>query len=85
MEAILVMPHSLMLRPNTEVFISWMFLNLIYRNLKGRPRDGSEGRPQNVGRTCPLESDIRSYRDVLKMSEGDVLKTSGGDVPWCYI
>ena len=51
----------------------------------GRPRDASEGRPEDVGRTSPLELHIRLYGYVLITSAGDALKTSVGDVPWRYI
>ena len=43
-----------------------------------RPWDVSEGRPQNVGRTCPLELQIRPYSDVLVMPTRDVLKRLQG-------
>ena len=48
-------------------------------------KDVSEERPQDVGRKCPLELQIRPYGDVLVTSAGDLLKTSAGDVPWHYI
>ena len=67
-----------MLTPNTEVIISWRFLSLTYRTIKGRLL-------RNVLRTCPLELNIRSYGDILITSAGDVLKTLIGDVPWSYI
>ena len=44
----------------------------------------SLGRPQDVGRTRPLELQIRPYRDVLVTSAEDLLKTLAGDVPWCH-
>ena len=43
--------------------------------------DTSEGRPQDVGRTRPLELNIRPYENVLITSAGDVLKTLAGDDP----
>ena len=45
----------------------------------------TEGCPQGVGRTRPLELNIRPYGDVFTTSVGDVLKMSVGDVPWRYI
>ena len=42
------------------------------------PRDTSEGRPQDVGRTHPLELPIRPYGDLLTTSDEDVLKISRG-------
>ena len=44
----------------------------------GRPQDVSEGRPQGVGWTTPLEVNIRRYEDVLKTSTGEVFKTLVG-------
>ena len=44
----------------------------------GRPQNVSEGRPQEVGRTPPLEVNIRRYENVLKISTGHVFKTSVG-------
>ena len=41
-----------------------------------------KGQPQGVGRTRPVELNIRQYGDVLITSVGDVFKTSEGDVPW---
>ena len=38
-----------------------------------------------MGRTCPLELNIRPYGDVLIRSAGGVLNTSVGDVPWRYM
>ena len=35
-EIILVIQHLLMLRPNTEVLISWTFLCLTYKTIQGR-------------------------------------------------
>ena len=70
-----------MLRPNTEVLISWTFLALLIEPYK----DVSQGRFQEVGGTHPLELNIRPYEDVLIRSVGDVLKTSVGDAPWRYI
>ena len=39
----------------------------------GRPQDVSDRRPEDVGRTCPLELHIRPYVDVLIMSAGGAL------------
>ena len=44
----------------------------------GRPQDVSEGHPQEVGRTPHLEINSRRYEYVLKISTGDVFKTSVG-------
>ena len=52
-------------RPNKDVW-------------EGRLRDVSEGRPQVVVRTHPLELHIRPYGDVFIASAGDVLKTPIG-------
>ena len=49
------------------------------------PHEVSQGRPQDVGMTSPLESNIRPYGDVLITPAENVLKTSVGDVPWRYI
>ena len=38
-----------------------------------------------MGRTCPLELNIRPYGDVLIRSARGVLNTSVGDVPWRYM
>ena len=51
----------------------------------GRFRKISEGRPQDVGRTPPLQFHSRPYRDILKTYAGDVLKTLVRDVPRRYI
>ena len=86
----------MILRPNTEVLISWMFLSFTYRTIQclliepykdafGTSQHVSEERPQDVGRTRLLELNIRLYGDVLITSTGDVLKTSVGDIPWRYI
>ena len=85
-----------MLRPSTEVLISWTFLSLnkdVQNHMRaslGRPGDVSEGRPQVVCRVHPTdvhptELQIRPSVDVLITSAGDVFKTSAGDVPWRYI
>ena len=79
--SLLVIKHFLILRPNTEVLISWTFSTLLIEPRK----DVSEGRPEDVGRTRPLMLNIRPHRDVLITSAGGVLKTSVGDVPWYYI
>ena len=47
-------------------------------------KDVSQRRAQEVGRTRPLELNIRPYGDILITSAGDVLRTSVGDVPWRY-
>ena len=60
-ELILVVKHSLMLSPSTELFISWTFLSLI------EPY-------KDVGRTRPLELQIRPYGDVLLTPAGDAIK-----------
>ena len=63
-----------MLRPNAEVLTSWTSLNLTYSTilgrLLGRPQDVTKGRPQIVGKTRPLELNIRPYGDVLITSMG---------------
>ena len=51
----------------------------------GRSQDVFEGHPQDIGRTHPLEVNIRTYGDVLIMSAEDVLKTLVGYAPWHYI
>ena len=43
------------------------------------------GRPQDVGRTCPLELRIRPKEDVLIKYVGDVLKMLVEDVLSCYM
>ena len=48
-------------------------------------KDVSQRCPQGVGRTRPMELNIRPYGDVLTASAGDILKTSLGDIPWRYI
>ena len=53
--------------------ISWKpYLQNHIRTSLGRPRDVSEGRPQQVGRPHPLELQIRRYGDALVTSAGDV-------------
>ena len=49
------------------------------------PQDVPEGLPKGVGRTRPLELNIRPYGDALITSSGDVLETFVGNVPWRYI
>ena len=44
-------------------------------------RSVSEGHPQDVDRTRPLELRVRPFRDLLIKSAGDVLKIPVGDVP----
>ena len=65
--------------------ISQPYLQMHISTSLGRPRDVSEGCPQGVGRTRPLELHIRPYGEVLITSAGDVLTTSVRDVPWRYI
>ena len=57
----------------------------LYKDVFGHPQVVSKERPQDEGRTRPLEVNIRQYGKVLITSAGDVLKTSVWDVPWRYI
>ena len=60
------------------------FLSLLIEPYKDA-LDVSKGSPQDVGRTRLLELNIRPCGDIFITFAGDVLKTSVGDVPWCYI
>ena len=77
--------HLLMLRPNTKVLISWMFLVLFYRTLSVHLQDISEGLPQDVCQICHLALHIGPYRDKLRTSAGNIFRLSAEDAPWCYL